>query len=124
MGLVGDVYVTIKVASNGRTLEKRLLVDTGATFSWIKQDSLKKLGVAPTDTEQFETIEGKVARRKVGFAEIEVLGRRAPTMIVFALPSDSEVLGLHALEGLRLEVDPVNRRLKRCKAVKAMRGAP
>jgi predicted aspartyl protease len=120
MAPVGEVYAWVEVTSNGHSLKKRLLVDTGATFSWISQASLRKLGVKPTDTEQFETIEGRVARRKLGVVEIELLGRRAPTMVVFAQRADSEVLGLHALEGLRLEVDPVNRKLKRCKAVKSL----
>lgn len=117
---MGEVYADVRLASNGRTLVKRLLVDAGATFTWIREIDLKRLGVKASDTEQFETIEGRKARRRLGAAEVRLLGRRAPTMVVFAKRSDSEVLGLHALEGLRLEVDPVNRRLKRCLAVKAL----
>lgn len=39
---------------------------------------------------------------------------------MFAENSDAEVLGLHALEGLGLEVDPVNKRLKEAEAILAL----
>lgn len=47
-------------------------------------------------------------------------GRRATTAVVFAEESDNEVLGLHALEGLRLEVDPVSGQLREVEAVLAL----
>lgn len=120
MTRMGEVYAEVKFRSNGKTLTKRLLVDTGATFSWLKESDLKKLGVKATDSDQFETIEGKMVRKKLGAVEIEILGRRSSTIVVFGREKDSEVLGLYALEGLRLEVDPVNRELKRSRAVKAL----
>lgn len=51
---------------------------------------------------------------------VECLGRRATTVVVFALERDSEVLGLHALEGLGLEVDPVTRQLREAEAILAL----
>lgn len=48
------------------------------------------------------------------------MGRKATTITVFAEESDNEVLGIHALEGLRLEVDPVTKRLKEVEAVLAL----
>ena len=117
---MGAVYANIQLRSNGRALKRRLLVDTGAAFTWIRESSLKKLGIKPTDWERFETIEGKNVRRRLGQVQVETLGRKAFTVVVFAEESDSQVLGLHALEGLRLEVDPANRALRRCRAVKAL----
>lgn len=49
------------------------------------------------------------------------MGQKAPTIVVFAEKKDSEVLGLHALEGMALEVDRVNRKLRKSKAIKALR---
>ena len=34
-------------------------------------------------------------------------GERAPTVLVFATEGDANVLGIHALEGLGLEFDPL-----------------
>lgn len=44
-------------------------------------------------------------------------GRRAASIVVFAEERDNEVLGLHALEGLGLEVDPVTRKLRETEAI-------
>jgi predicted aspartyl protease len=117
---MGEVYVNVRLSRNGRVVHKRMLVDTGATFTWVNGEDLRKIGLKPNDQERFETIEGKKTRRKVGVVQVGLLGRTVPTIVVFGKGSDSEVLGLHALVGLRLEVDPVNRILKRCKAVKAL----
>jgi predicted aspartyl protease len=117
---MGEVHAEVQITSDGNVLRKRLLVDTGATFTWIHESDLKRLGIQQTDWEQFETIEGRRARRRLGVAQVQLLGRSVPTVVVFAKKSDAEVLGLHALEGLRLEVDPVGRKLRRCKAVKAL----
>lgn len=45
----------------------------------------------------------------------------APTVVVFAEEGDESVLGLHALESLGLEVDPVTRQVKRSEALIALR---
>jgi predicted aspartyl protease len=117
---MGEVFAEVQLVSNGRALRKRLLVDTGATFTWIHESDLKRLGIERTDWERFETIAGRRARRSLGVVQVQLLGRSVPTVVVFAKRSDAEVLGLHALEGLRLEVDPVGRKLRPCKAVKAL----
>jgi len=51
---------------------------------------------------------------------IECLGRRTTTVVVFAEEKDNEVLGLHALEGLGLEVDPITKQLKESEAILAL----
>jgi len=48
---------------------------------------------------------------------IECLGRRATSIVVFAEEGENEVLGLHELEGLGLEVDPVTRKLRESEAI-------
>ena len=40
--------------------------------------------------------------------------------MVFAEERDNEVLGLHALEGLGLEVDPVTRELRESESIPAL----
>ncbi|MDI6641046.1 MAG: retroviral-like aspartic protease family protein, partial [Elusimicrobiota bacterium] len=96
---MGETFADVKLIANNKQIKKRLLVDTGATYSWIKEKALKELGVRPVRKEKFETIKGKLIPKKVGFVEVECMGERAPTVVVFATRKDSEVLGLHALEG-------------------------
>lgn len=117
--LVGETYVEVKLKANGKEAIKKLLVDTGSTFSWIRTETLQKLEVKPTDKVRAETVEGRRVVREISFVEVECLGRRAPTLVVFARGRDSEVLGLHALEGLMLEVDPVRGEVRKVKAIKA-----
>jgi predicted aspartyl protease len=96
------------------------LVDTGSTYTWIYRERLVRLGIESTGKRRFRTIDGRVVERDVGEAVIECLGRRATTVVVFAERGDREVLGLHALEGLGLEVDPVNKTLREVEAILAL----
>lgn len=116
---MGETYVEVKLRANEKEAVKKLLVDTGSIFSWIRTETLQKLEVKPTDKLRFETIEGRRVVREIGMLELECLGRRAPTVIVFAKGRDSEVLGFHALEGLALEVDPVRGEVRKVKVLKA-----
>ncbi len=103
-----------------RHVDLELLVDTGSTFTWIRRTRLEELGIRPMDRARFRTTDNRIVMRDVGEAVVECLGRRATTAVVFAEESDNEVLGLHALEGLRLEVDPVSGQLREVEAVLAL----
>lgn len=118
---MGETYAEIKLKTNNREIEHKLLVDTGSTYSWIRAGILRKLKIKPVRTEKLATIEGRIIRRKFGFVEMECLGRTGPSGVIFAQKGDSEVLGLVALETLALEVDPRNRKLKKASAMKALR---
>jgi predicted aspartyl protease len=58
--------------------------------------------------------------RTIGKGTIERAGRKAPTVLVFAEDEDSQVLGLHTLEGLGLELDPTAKQLKEVEAILAI----
>ncbi len=48
------------------------------------------------------------------------MGEVALTTVVFAEPGDACVMGLHALKGLGLEVDPTTGELRRSEAILAI----
>jgi predicted aspartyl protease len=100
--------------------ELELLVDTGSTYTWIKREKLTRLSVKGTGRRLFRTIGNRAIEREVGEAVVECLGRRATTTVVFAEERDNEVLGLHALEGLGLEVDPVTGKLRESESILAL----
>ncbi len=104
----------------GEPVTLDLLVDTGSTYSWIDGRVLKALGVRRGRTRRFLTIEGRRIRRDLGDAYVEYRGESAPTAVVFATRRDAQVLGLHALESLGLEVDPARKRLKRSRSILAL----
>ena len=54
--------------------------------------------------------------RRIGDAYMECLGEAGPSVIVFAEKEDGKVLGLHALEGMRLKVDPATGELRKAEA--------
>lgn len=103
-----------------RPREVELLVDTGSTFTWVDAGLLREMGVAPTARKPFRTIDGRALERETGEAVLEFDGSRATRIIVFARDGDAQVLGVDALEGLGLEVDPVARKLRKVEAFYAV----
>ncbi|MEM2876097.1 MAG: hypothetical protein QXL67_03990 [Candidatus Bathyarchaeia archaeon] len=100
-----------------------LLVDTGSTYTWIRNDELKKLCIEPVEKVKFRTIDDRSIERYVGEVVVECIGKKATTIAVFAEESDNEVFGVHALEGLRLEVDPLTKQLREVEAVLALQAS-
>jgi predicted aspartyl protease len=118
-------HVTAKVRlynlqDPSKHLGLELLVDTGSTYTWVKRRRLEELGLKPMTRWKFRTIEGRVVEREIGEAVVECLGERATRMVVFAEEGDAEFLGVDALEGLRLEVDPTTRQLRKVEALLAL----
>jgi len=56
----------------------------------------------------------------IGEAVLQCLGEKATRIVVFAEENDAEVLGVDALEGLRLEVDPTTRQRRKVEALLAL----
>lgn len=112
---MGIFRTTIEVASvadpANRTVLAGVMVDTGSEYSWIPEDVLADLGVAPVRLDRFETADGRILERPVGFAVIFAGGRSAATMVVFASQGEMVLLGAHGLEGLNLRVDLGRRQL-------------
>jgi predicted aspartyl protease len=82
-----------------------VMVDTGSEYNWIPSEVLVELGVAPVRVDRFQTADGRVLEREVGFALIYAGGRSAAAAVVFATQGDMVLLGAHGLEGLNLRVD-------------------
>ena len=112
-----------QVLLNGPKDEKKLelLVDTGSLLTWVSEGTLAAIGVRPTGTRKFRTIDGRELIRNIGEAVFEVMGERATTIIVFANPTDAEVLGVVSLEQLGLEVDPTTKELRKTEVFAAYR---
>lgn len=87
------------------------MVDSGSEYSWIPEDALAALGITPVRIDRFETADGRIIERPVGFAMIFAGGRSTPTIVVFAQRGEMALLGAHGLEGMNLRVDLVRREL-------------
>lgn len=112
---MGTFSVSVTVGhpiEQARSTSVELLVDTGATISFVPAEVLGNLGIEPRwPDREFETASGAVLRRPVGAASLAIDGRETITPVVFGEPGDAAVLGVVALESLGLVVDPVARRL-------------
>ena len=122
MRIVGHTYARIRVYSADLTKSEgaELLVDTGSTYTWVEAKMLQQLGIKVRRVWRFKAIDGRILERRIGDAYIEFDGEQAPTVVVFAEEGDGKVLGVHALEGLRLEVDPATGQLRRSEASLAL----
>jgi len=94
-----------------RWLSLEGLVDTGSTYTWIPRNVLERLDLPPRLTREFETPDGRVITRDLAVAMARLDGEALPTLVVFADPGDSVLLGVVTLEEFGLGVDTVNRRL-------------
>jgi aspartyl protease family protein len=113
---MGMFEVTVELANMAapeRSREVSLVVDTGATLSWIPRAVLEKLGVAPLSRLPFTLPDGRTLERDVTSVMLAINGRKAPVPVAFGDPGEEAVLGATALEIMGLVVDPVAQKLLR-----------
>src|SRR5579859_1725032 len=111
---MGMFEVNVKVAnlaSPGRTEEVSLLVDTGATLSWIPRSVLEKLGVQAFSRLPFTLADGHRLERDTTAVLMIVDGRKGAVQVAFGEPGEEPVLGATSLEGLGFMDDPEGQKL-------------
>jgi len=115
MDEMGLFRTTVEVAHLAVPAERRILssvmVDTGSEYNWIPQSLLEELSIRPQRIDRFQTADGRILEREVGFARLYAAGRSAPSIVVFAQPGDLILLGAHGLEGLNVRVDLLQKAL-------------
>jgi predicted aspartyl protease len=112
---MGIFRTTIEISSltspERRIAIADVMVDTGSEYNWISEELLAELGVAPVRYDRFETADGRILERAVGFALIYAANRSTPTIVVFARPGEMTLLGAIGLEGMNLRIDLARREL-------------
>jgi len=114
---MGMFQVRVKLANPAdpkRAFEEDFWVDTGAIYSFVSEDRLKQIGLAPLRTRDLVLADGRRDRRLLGEAlfTIEQFDETLTCPVVFA-PADSlYLLGATALEIFGVDVDPAEKRLK------------
>ena len=84
----------------------KLIVDTGAEFTWISGETLKNIGVKREKKDYtFVMANGQHITRTVGFAIIHVGDALTIDEVIFGEPGDLQILGARSLEGMNLRVD-------------------
>lgn len=91
---------------------KRLMVDSGAEYTWIPEDVLETIGVQVAKKDvPFVMANGQTITRDVGYAIIRVDGFETVDEVVFAKTGDLKLLGARTLEGFAARVDPRAKKL-------------
>jgi clan AA aspartic protease len=88
------------------------MVDTGAAYTVLPREFVKKLHLTSVKTQDFGLADGTVVTRRLGHAMIEIDGDRSPSTVVLGEPDDSALIGVITLENMGLMVDPFKRKLR------------
>ena len=112
--LMGMTQVSLKVKNPqhpSKVYEGEFLVDSGATYTVVPEDVLKRLGIKPLREETFSLADGRLIKRQIGNALYEFEGIESAAPILFGEKDDSPLLGTFTLEALGLTLDPLKRKL-------------
>jgi predicted aspartyl protease len=113
---MGTFYTSCRIANH---IDRRksadvpkVLVDTGAEFTWINAETLNNIGVSREKKDYtFVMANGQQITRPVGFAIIHVGSAVTIDEVIFGEPGDLQILGARSLEGMNLRVDPRAKKL-------------
>ena len=123
---MGTTRVTAAIrnpADPDRFWEGLFLVDTGATDSLVPGPQLEAIGLEPKGRRICGLADGTAVAMNIAVGEIEFMGETVGGTILFGAADAEPVLGATALASAGIEVDPLDRRLKRRPAVRLKRGA-
>lgn len=111
---MGMTQVALKIKNPQKPASEfsgKFLVDSGATYTVVPEDILRKLGIKPKWEEEFSLADGRIIKRWVGNALYEFEGRESAAPVLFGEKDDSLLLGTFTLEALGLTLDPLKRKL-------------
>ena len=118
---MGATHVTVTIrnpANPDKAWEGLFLVDTGATDSLIPRPHLEAIGLRPKGRREYVLADGSEIEMDITTAELEIMGEIVGGTILFGDASTVPLLGVTALESAGIEVDPVNRQLKRLPSIR------
>ena len=103
------IHVRSLEGGEGETVE--VLVGTRASYTVLPSKMLKRLGITPTNTAEFELEDGSIVEYEVGDARIQVERRENPAIVVFGDDDVTPLMGAETLHGASLTVAPDGSRL-------------
>ena len=98
------------------------LIDSGAIYSVVPSDVLKKLGIQPLVEQEFRLGNGTKITRQKGVALFKYGDRVGGADVIFGEEGDSILLGAFTLEALGLSLDPLRRELRPLPMILALTG--
>ena len=80
-------------------------VGTRATFAWVPQAALERLGVQPEKRVSLRHPDGRLIKRDVGQTSLRIGDRTCTAVVVFGAARDPVLVGTDTLEGMTLAPD-------------------
>ncbi|MEX2158232.1 MAG: aspartyl protease family protein [Dehalococcoidia bacterium] len=110
---MGIFSVEIQIGDpQGKRFEPaKALVDTGSSYSAFPVEQLRRLGVEPSDRQQFLLADGRIVESAIGETRIKIDGRMRTTVVVFSDEGTQPLIGAVTLEEFGLAVDPIGQKL-------------
>lgn len=104
---MGHLRVDIAVRGSKTVLRlKGVLIDTGATYTVLPEDLLKKVGASPIPAKvEVELGNGKKVKAKAYGVAIKIKGAEAPSVSI-TFKGAKTVIGVETLESIGLKLDP------------------
>ena len=118
---MGVTHVKVAIrnpAEPERVWEGLFLVDTGAIDCLVPRLHLESIGLVPEGHRTYGLADGSEVTLDVTGGRIEFMGETTWGAIVFGQDDAEPLLGVTAMESVGMEVDPVNRELKKLPAVR------
>jgi clan AA aspartic protease len=111
--MMGTFRYPVTLLSLDRTqrVTLEMLVDTGATYTWVPEPVLQQLGYHPTFRRRLRLANGQIIERSGCEAIVEIDGNALTTIVLFGDPASEPLLGAVTLEQFSLAPDPVSQRL-------------
>jgi len=105
---MGHVYAkALFTGHKGIHEEQSILVDTGATYTFLPLGVVEKIGAVRTPWKvKVRLGDGRTMEAEIALALIQVEGREAPVKIAIA-DGAVKVIGAETLEALGLKVNPL-----------------
>lgn len=112
---MGITYVEATLSRadrRGRSVSSRLLIDTGALYSVLPEDTWKALALEPMDRADFTLADGTVITRDVSECRFALRGKTATSPVVLGKSGEGPLLGAVTLETMGLMLDPLTRSIR------------
>jgi clan AA aspartic protease len=103
--------VTLLSLDRAQRVTLEMLVDTGATYTWVPEPVLQQLGYQPTFRRRLRLANGQIIERGGCEAIVEIDGNALTTIVLFGDPASEPLLGAVTLEQFSLAPDPIAQRL-------------
>jgi len=112
---MGLTHITARIANPARprkSVQVKLLVDSGAIYSIVPAATLRRLGIRPHSVRTFILADGTEITRSLGDATFQINGHQGASPVIFGERGDSALLGTVSLESLGFIIDPIKRVLR------------